>query len=157
LQAGTRVEASEVNLARGYEETAMDQVDGPMSQIAREVRAIVSRTIFSQTPRDVDAWEAFVGHLDVRVGLVVAQQDVESGSVLLDQVVLKRERLGFIVDRDPFDVDSLTHQRTGLGILLSCLEKIRSDPRFQALRLAHIDGLALGVLVQINAGEVWQS
>ena len=52
--------------------------------------------------------------LDVRIGLVVAQQDVEARLALLDQVVFKRQRLVLVGDRDVLDVDRLAHQRAGL-------------------------------------------
>ena len=54
--------------------------------------------------------------LDVWIRLVVAQQDVEARLPLLDQVVLKRQRLALVVDCDVLDVDRLAHQRSSLRV-----------------------------------------
>ena len=101
--------------------------------------------------------------LDVGVGLVVAQQDVEARLALFDQVVFKCQRLALVVDDDVLDIDRLAHERAGLRILkLVGFEKVAAHARAQVFRLADIDHHALGVLVQIaarlggNGGGFWR-
>ena len=132
----------------------MDQVDQPVREVAREVGAEISAAVFAQTASDEHLGIA-VGQcqLDVRVSLVVAQQDVEAGLALLDQVVLERQRLVLVGDRDVVDVDRLAHQRARLRVGLVRLQKVGTHPRPQVLRLADVDHLALGVLVEIAAGR----
>ena len=60
------------------------------------------------------------GELDVGIGLVVAQQDVEARLALLDEVVFERQRLMLVVDQDVLDVDGFAHERAGLGVGLGC-------------------------------------
>ena len=152
LQAGARMVAREIDLAAWDQEAAMDQVDQPMREVAGEVWAKVGAAVLAQAPRDEDFGVA-VRHreLDVGVGLVVAQQDVEARLALLDQVVLERQRFVLVGDGDVFDVDGLAHQRAGLRVGLRRLQKIRADARAQVLRLADVDDLALGVLVEVAA------
>ena len=82
----------------------VDEVDQPVRQIGREVRAEVGGAVLAQAAGDVDARVFLAGELDVGVGLVVAQQDVEARLVLLDEVVFERQRLLFVVDQDVVDV-----------------------------------------------------
>ena len=91
--------------------------------------------------------------LDVGVGLVVAQQDVEARLVLLDEVVLERQRLFFVVDQDVIDVARFRDQRSGLYVGQLVLGKVAADAIAQALGLADVDDAARGVLVQIYAGN----
>ena len=153
LQAGTRVVAVEVDLAAWDQEAAMDHVDEAVRQVARKVRAEVGRAVLAQAARDEDLGVA-VGEreLDVRVGLVVAQQDVEARLALLDEVVLEREGLVLVGDGDVLEIHGLAHQRAGLGIGLRGRKEVAAHTRAQVLGLADIDDLALGVLVEITAG-----
>ena len=55
--------------------------------------------------REVDPREVLVERdRDVRIGLVVAQADVEARLVLLDEVLLGQQRLGLGVDDERLDV-----------------------------------------------------
>ena len=130
----------------------MDQIDNAIRQVGREVRAIVSAAIFAQSARHIDARPAFAQReLHVRIRLVVAQQDVEARLALLDEIIFKRQRLFVVGDDDVFDIHRLAHQRAGLGVFPSPFVEIAGDAAPQVLRLAHIDHLALGVLVEIHA------
>ena len=87
------------------------------------------------------------------IGLVVAQENVEARLALLDEVVLKGQCLALVVDGDVFDIDSLAHERAGFRVGLGSVEKVRPHTGAQVLRLAHVDHLACGVLVEIAAGR----
>ncbi len=107
LQAGLGMVAREIHLARRHQKMAVDEVHQAMRQVGREVRAVVSGAILAQAARHVDARVFFAGQLDVGVGLVVAQQDIEARLVLLDEVVFERQRLFFVVDQDVVDIARL--------------------------------------------------
>ena len=154
LQAGARVVAREVDLATGDEEAAVDEVDQAVREVAGKVGAEVGAAVLAQAAGDEDFGIA-VGEreLDVGVGLVVAQQDVEARLALLDEVVFEREGFVLVGDGDVVHVDGLAHQRAGLGVGLRRFEEVGANARPQVLRLADVDHLALGVLVEIAAGE----
>jgi hypothetical protein len=158
LQARARMVAGEIDLATGNEKAAMNQLDHAVSQVAGKVRAVVGRAVLAQPPGDKDLGKA-VGQreLHVGVGLVVAQQDVEARLALLDEVVFERQRLVLVGHQDVFQIDGLAHQRAGLGVGLRGFQQIRPDARAQVLGLAHVDHLALGVLVEVHAGLRGQS
>ena len=153
LQAGTRMKAREIHIARGNQKIAMNQIHRAMRQVGGKIRAVIDTAILAQPPRHVYAGEALAQRqLDVGISFVIAQQHVEARFTLLDEVVLKRQRLFFVVNDDVLDVGRLAHQRAGLGLDLDPLHEIRAHPRPQTLRLANVDDLALGVLVQIHSG-----
>ncbi len=104
LQAGAGMVAREIDLATGNEKAAMDELDDAIGEVTGKVGAVVGGAVFAQAARDEDLGEA-IGEreLDVGVGLVVAQQDVEAGLALLDEVVFKREGLMLVGDEDVFE------------------------------------------------------
>ena len=95
---------------------AVDEVHQPVRQVAGKIGAEIGGAVLAQPPRDVDARVVLAGQLDVGVGFVVAQQDVEARLVLLDEVVLERQRFLFVVDQDVVDVARFGDQRAGFGV-----------------------------------------
>ena len=55
-------------------------------------------------------------------------------------------------DKDGFDVDGFAHERAGFGVGLRGFEQIGAHARAQVVGLAHVNDLALGVLVEVHAG-----
>src|SRR6202034_2809709 len=61
---------------------------------------------------EIDAWVVLVERdRDERVGLVVAQADVEARAVLLDEALLGKQRLGLAADHDAVDRCDLGRHR----------------------------------------------
>ena len=148
----------EVQLAGRDHEVAVDQIHQAVCQISWKVRAIVDAAVFLKAPRDKDAREALAQReLDIWIGLVITQQDVEAWLLRLDQVIFERQRLMLIGNDDILNVHRLAHQRAGLCVGLRGLQQIRTHPRPQALGLADVDHLSLGVLVEVHAGLSGQS
>ncbi len=116
LQAGLRVVAREVHLAGWDLEVPVDEMAQAMGQIAGKVRTVVSGAVLAEAPGNIDARVLFLGELDVGIGLVVAQQNVEAGLPALDQVVLERQGLFLVVDQDVLEVLRLRDQGAGLGV-----------------------------------------
>ena len=130
LQARARMVAGQIHFAGRNQEVAMDQVDDAIGEIGREVRAVVGAAVLAQAAGDVHAREALgQGELHVGISLVVAQQDVEARLLLLDEVVLERQRLFVIGDDDVVDVDRLAHQRAGFRVFPAAFVKIGGDAR----------------------------
>ena len=156
LEAGMRVAARQIDVAGRHQKVAMDEVHQPVREVARKVGTEVGRTVLAQAPRDVDARILFGGELDIRVSLVVAQQDVVARLPLLDEIVLEREGFFFVVDTDEFEVARLADERAGLGIYEPVFIEVAAHAGAQILGLAHIDHRAVSVLVQVHAGQGWQ-
>ena len=93
--------------------------------------------------------------LQIRVVLVVAQQDVVARVALLDQVVLERQRLDDRVGDDDVEPRGFVEQRvvTRTGAVGA---EIAADAVAQRSRLADVQRLAGGVGVQIDAGLMRQ-
>src|SRR6185437_9045465 len=97
----------------------------PVRQTRRKIRPEEKRAVLLQPPRHKDSRKWLRGsEANVRIRFVVAQQDIELRLVLLDQIVLERQRLALIVNDDVFRFGDFAHQRTRLRIELPRLQKI---------------------------------
>src|SRR5579863_3855061 len=96
LQTSAWMKARKIDLATGQQEAAMDQLGDAIGKVAGEIRPVIGRTVFAQAAGDKDFGES-IGEreLDVGVGLIVAQQDVEARLALLHEVVFQGE--GFVL------------------------------------------------------------
>ena len=98
--------------------------------------------------------------LDERVALVVLEPDVEARLVALDQVGLEQQRLADGVGERPLEVrhpvdgrlDAQRRRRRRPARL-----PVLADAVSQALRLAHVQHPARGVLHEVHAGAVGQA
>ena len=153
LQAGAGMVAREIDLATGQQKAAVNELDYAIGEVAGKVGAVICGAVFSETSSDEDLGKAIrEGELDVGVGLVVAQQDVETWLALLDEVVFEGEGLVLVGHEDVFEIDGLAHQRAGFGVGLRGFKQVGAHARAEVVGLAHIDHFALGVLVEIHAG-----
>ncbi len=153
LQTRARMEAGEIHFARRDQEVAVDQVDDAVGEIGREVRAVVSAAVLAQAAGDVDAGVALAERqFHIGVSFVVAQQDVEAGLALFDEIVFERESFLVVGDDDVVNVDGFFYQRPGFGVGPAAFVEIGRHPAAQVLGLPDVDHLALGVLVEVHAG-----
>jgi hypothetical protein len=127
----------------------VDQVDDPVGEVAGKVWAVIVAAVLAQAARHVNPGITLAqGELDIGIGLVVAQENVEARLLLLDQVVLKRQRLLIVVDNDVFNVHRLAQQASRFGIgLAHSLLKIRAHAGTQVFRFTYINHLAFGVFI----------
>ena len=89
---------------------------------------------------------------DERVGLVVLEVGVEERGVLVDQVLLKDERLVLVADDDVLErVNLIDEQRNLRAVVLKV--HVLAHAGAQLLRLAHVDDLAVLVLPEVHAGQ----
>ena len=98
----------------------------------------------------------FGGDVDVGKALVVAKQDVVTGAVLLDQIVLEQERFRLRVRRRHFDRVRMGHQRAGLRFELLGRPEIARDTPLQAACLSDIEDPSEPVEQAIHARIVGQ-
>src|SRR5439155_2169874 len=105
--------------------------------------------------REVDARKALVERdPDVGIRLVVAQPDVVRRPVLLDEVLLREQRLGFVGGRDEVDRLDLSQELVGGAGRLA--REMRRDPLSDRLRLPDVERATVGVLEEIDAGRIRQ-
>src|SRR5262249_54442862 len=97
LKTWPRVITVQVHIAGGNQKSSMNKVNDSVRQVPRKIRPVVGTSVLLQTPRYIYPWKALAQRqLDIGIGLVVAQQNVEARLALLDQVVFERQRF-FVV------------------------------------------------------------
>ena len=142
-------------LAGAEQEDLLQQVERAAHLLGVRVRAEVGALAAVALAREVHAREVLVeGDRDVRIGLVVAQPDVEARLVLLDEVLLGQQRLGLGLDDEVLDrVDELAQlDEPARGRA----REVRGDALADRLGLAHVEHAPAGVAEQVHAGLVGQ-
>jgi hypothetical protein len=153
LQAWPFVNAAEVDRTRGHFEESMDEVHQTVCEIPRKIRSVIGAPVLAKTPCHVHSRIFLARQLDIRIGLVIAQQDVVSGLVLLNEIVLKRERFLVVVDLDEVDIPSLTDQGSRFSVSKPVLVEVAPDARTKALGFSDINDFPVPLFVLIHA---WQ-
>ena len=108
--------------------------------------------------REVHARELLVERdRDEGIGLVVAQADVEARAVLLDEALLRQQRLGLGADDDALDLlDRRDHLRVAGAAWHLRLGEVRGDALADRLRLADVDHAAFAVAEEVHPRLVWK-
>jgi hypothetical protein len=151
LDARALEAAVDLDAARAQREELAHEAKGLAHRRRRVERPEVLIAVLGHPPGDDQPRVLLVGgELEERVVLVVAEDDVVSGPVLLDQVRLEDHRLELVVGDDVVEIPDLPHERVGLRIPHPRILKVRPHPAPQRRRLPHVDDLALGVLVLIH-------
>ena len=99
--------------------------------------------------------ELLAGQADVRIALVVAEQDVVARLERLDQVVLEQQRLAFGARDRGLDARDLRDHHRDARLVRALLEVAR-HALLQVARLADVERVAGGVLHPVDAGPVRQ-
>ncbi len=92
-------------------------------------------------------------HFQMRILLVVFEQNVETRFVFLDEIRFEDESFDFVVHDDKFQIADAFHQFARLRVVSAVRLEIRANAVFQILRLADVDDFAVGVFVYVNAGR----
>jgi hypothetical protein len=98
---------------------------------------------------------ARAGDLQVRVTLVVTEQDVELGVQRFDEIVLQQQRLGFGAHHRGLHAHDLAHHLANARAVVRFLE-IAADALLQVARLAHVEQLPLCIEIAVHARQPWQ-
>ena len=93
-------------------------------------------------------------HAQEGIGLVVLQQDVILGRVLLDEVVLGDESVHLARADDIAKIGDVGEHRHHLRRLVAGLIKILLQPRFEALGFADVDDLSVLVLISPSLSSI---
>src|SRR5690242_17896488 len=153
LKAGARMRTREVHGTGRNAEMFVNEMDDAVGEAVGEEGAEIDGTVFAQASRDVDAGKFLEGgEADVRISLVVAEQDIELGLILLDEIIFEREGFAFVIHNDVIHIGNFAHQRAGFGVGPARFQKIRAHAGAQGAGLADIQGRPQGVLKQIDTG-----
>ena len=96
------------------------------------------------------------GQLQVGIGLVVPEQNVEARLLRLDQVVLEQQGLGLAAHDGGLHARDAADHDTDARALVVLLE-IARDALLQVARLAHVEHGAVLVEITIHTGQVRQA
>ncbi len=155
LQARPRQGAVDLDAARAEREQLPHQPERLAHRGGGIERPEVARPVLLHPPGHHQPRELLVGReLEERIVLVVAEDDVVAGPVLLDQRGLEDHRLELVGGDDVLEVPDVADEGVGLGIAGAGLLEVRADTAPQRGRLADVDDLALGVLVEVDPGPV---
>ena len=99
-----------------------------------------------------DLWIGRIGDLDIKVPLVILQQNVVLWLMLLDETAFQHQSLIFGVGDDVVIIIDLGHHFCHLGGMIRRPAEIAGDPLFQILRLADINDLPGLLLHDVYAG-----
>ena len=133
-------------------EHPLDHLHGAAARAGRQERPEVAVPVPEDPSRHERARPGLPRRdLDVRVRLVVAEEDVVAGPVLLDEGVLEGEGLALGLRDDRVDRGELGEERLRLRVLRPGVE-VRREPLADRARLPDIQDLPGRVLVKVDAG-----
>src|SRR5690242_13036219 len=151
LQARMRMLSRQVHVARRHLEVPVDEMHQPVREVSREVRTVVRGSVLLQTARDVHTRIALGREFDVRIGFVIAQQDVVARLPLLDEIVFERKRFLFVIDLNEVDVARIVNQSAGFGVSQTLFQEVAAHAGAKVLRLADVNNRAVRVFVEIHS------
>jgi hypothetical protein len=151
VEAGPVGVAGDGDLALAQGEEPVDQPQHVLDGTGGGVGAEVAPAVLDDAADDQHPRPGLVGDLDVGVGLVVLQPDVEVRLVALDQLVLEDQRLGGRVGADHLEVGDLGHQGDRLGRQGAGRAEVGAHAVAQRGGLADVDDLAGRALHQVDA------
>jgi hypothetical protein len=141
LKAGAGMESGQIHGARGDKEVAVNKIHDTVSQVGGKVWTVIKRAVLLQPACNINAGEPFLQRkFNERVRFIVTEQNVIAWLKLLDEVVLQRYGLPFVVHEDSLEV--LGHVQHSLPLIISGTRvlEIAPNPVAQRLCFANING-----------------
>ena len=130
----------------------LDQcVSMPSGTVGPEISGALSNPAGNEHSR-----KRFLRDAYPRIGLGVLQQYIILGLVLLDEIVLQKQRVCLRVHHRVLRVGDFAHEHARLRVQPLGRHEILRHPLVQVLRLAHIDNRSLGVVVSVDSGGMWK-
>ena len=152
-QARPRARLEETVRAGAQEKGALQRIDGAVDRAGGGERSVIAAgpraraAVLQNLRRPVVG-----GDQDIGKRLVVAQEHVEARAQALDQIGFEQQRLGLGRGGDEFErYGGADHARDAR--VIAGRPRIGGEPLFDALGLADIEHLALGVDHAIDAGR----
>ena len=153
LQARSRAFAVDLNIAVTNQEVSFDQLQTLPRKSRGKKRSKIQSPILADAPRDHGSREGLVySELYIRIGFVVAQQNVVFGLVLLDEVVFQGECFAFGVGHDELDVFDCVHHLVLALVEIARQLEIGSYAVPQRFGFSHVNRLIRSILIEVHAG-----
>ena len=119
------------------------------------IRPVVARTVAYMLPGEEHARVHLVGNHDPRIGLIVFEQHVVAGLVLLNHRIFKIKGVLLGGHHYVLHVGYVAHQYIGTQHVVGAVE-VRRHPALEVLGLAYVYNPALGVEVHIHSRRIGQ-
>ena len=114
--------------------------------------------VFYHATGDVHAGELFLlGDFQIRIGFIVPQHDIVTGTVFLDQVAFQNQGFDLAVGHDGFKVFHMADQRFHFDRMSARCPEVAVDPVIQIFCLAYVDNPAGAVMHEVHAGFMGQN
>ena len=147
----------ELLMAGGQPQGQPQRVDDALGGAPAAIRPKIARPVLRRAVGQREFGVIlFHRQADIRIALVVLQQDVVAGHVPLDKGVLQHQCLELAGDEDGVEAVHLRHHVPRLGGVGGAVLEILAHPVFQLLGLAHVDDPACFIHHQIDARRQWQ-
>ncbi len=147
-------------VARAEGEDLLQQVERAADLLRVGVRPEVRAVAAVALAREVHARKRLVERdREKRIGLVVAQANVEARLVLLDELVLRQQRLGLGGDEQALDLVDARHHldRAARRARALGVREVPGHALADRFRLADVDDLARLVAKEVDTGAVGQA
>ena len=151
FEARTRQFAVDVDIASAKLERTIDQIQSFSRERRRQKRAVIIRAVSLDASRDNDFRERLVRQLEMRIRFVILKEHIESRLVLLDKIRFEDQSLDLAVDNDELKIGYESYELTCLGVVVAARLEVRSDAVPEVFRLADVDYLSRGILMNVDA------
>src|SRR4030095_9033910 len=141
LQTGPIRFAVDLHSAGTKLKVLVDQVERIPRQRDRQEWSVILRSVLQDCSSDHRTGRAFICDLDVRILLVVFEENVKDRFVLLDQILFKRQRFELGIGDDESDVGYAGNEIAGPELACAVGVKVLADAIAKVLSLADIDYL----------------
>jgi len=122
----------------------------------RAVWSEVSGPVLDNTAGQEDLREFISGYAYPRIGLGILQQDVVLRLVLLYEVILEQQGVGFGIYHRVLGVRDPGDEQAGLAVEPGRVHEVLGDPFVEVFCLADINHSSLGVIITIDPGGMWK-
>ena len=127
----------------------LDNVKHRVHHLHRGIWAKVFRTVLDAAARSKNSRVALLLDAHPGVGLAVFEVDVVARLVLLNQRILKQQRVELSLSNNGLNVDHLAHEHTKSGGIVA-LMKVRTHPLLQVFGLADVQDHPLFINVVVH-------
>ena len=155
-QAGTRPVAEHRVLAGPKAKHLLQRLDALAHRAGIRERPVERVLAVERPAMEAEPRKPVAGDHQVRIGLVVAEEDVVARRKRLDQVAFEEERLPLRARHRDLDGPDLGEHDLRARTVVALLE-VRRDPFPQIARLADVEHVAGGVEHPVHAGQVGQA
>src|SRR5687767_4280811 len=156
-QARTRAVGEDGIFARAYPEHLLDELDALPDCAGIRERTVVAMLVVKRSAMKTEPRIRVPGHYEVRIRLVIPEEDVVARAERLDEVVLEEQRLAFRARDRRLHARDVRNHDLRAGRDARRLLKVRRDALAKIERLADVQHFAGRVEHAVDARQVRQA